>query len=108
MRPGTGVMAPLVLLLALVAVAACAAPPPTVRPTPSAAPATPAPTQPPTPTPAPSPAAAPPGTVLVDVPAAGLRLPVPEGWEQVDADGLGDPDRRAEIVARYPGAGTLL
>ncbi|MCJ7709211.1 MAG: hypothetical protein MUQ32_00110 [Chloroflexi bacterium] len=48
------------------------------------------------------------GTVLVDVPAAGARLPVPEGWEQADAEALDDPDRRADIVARYPGADALL
>jgi hypothetical protein len=48
------------------------------------------------------------GSVLVDVPAAGARLPVPEGWEQADAEALEDPDRRADIVARYPGADALL
>ncbi len=46
--------------------------------------------------------------MLVDVPAAGARLPVPEGWEQADAAALDDPDRRADIVARYPGADALL
>jgi len=44
----------------------------------------------------------------VDVPAAGARLPVPEGWEQADADALADPDRRADLVTRYPGADALL
>ena len=60
------------------------------------------------PTPATTPAAAPSGTTLVDVPAAGARLPVPEGWEQADADALADPERRADLVARYPGADALL
>ncbi len=46
--------------------------------------------------------------MLVDVPAAGARLPVPEGWEQADAEALEDQDRRADIVARYPGADALL
>lgn len=112
MRLFAGVIAPVVL--ALVAVAGCASPVPTPPPTPSPVPATPAPTQAPTdaptpsPTAAPTPGEAPPGTVLVDIPDAGLRMPVPAGWEQLDAGALGDPARREEIVARYPGAGALL
>ena len=33
---------------------------------------------------------------------------MPDGWEQADAEALGDPDRRADLVARYPGADALL
>ena len=88
MRLRAGVIAPAVLVL--VVAAGCAAPAlapspsPSPTRTPSPLPATPAPTAPPSPAPtvATAPAEAPPGTVLVDVPAAGLRLPVPEGWEQ--------------------------
>jgi hypothetical protein len=58
--------------------------------------------------PATTPGEAPAGTALVAVPAAGVLIPVPEGWEQVDAAALADADRRAGIVARYPGADTLL
>jgi hypothetical protein len=107
----TRVFAPVVL--ALLAVAGCVSPAPSPAP-PTPAPPTPAPTDSPTPAPTPAPTAAtvpgeaPPGTVLVDVPAAGLRLPVPEGWEQVDEEALGDPARRDGIVSRYPGAGALL
>ncbi len=110
MRLRAGAIAPVVLVLA--AVAGCASPAPTPPPTPPPVPATPTPTEAPTPTPTPTAAAtpgeAPPGTVLVDIPAAGLRIPVPVGWEQLDAGALGDPARREEIVATYPGAGALL
>jgi hypothetical protein len=94
------------LAVAGIVAAGCIGPPPSPSPspspTPSPPPATPAPTSAATPAPLPS------GTALVDVPAAGVRLPVPEGWELADAEALGDPDRRADIVARYRGADALL
>jgi hypothetical protein len=116
MRRGAGVLPP--AFLALVVAAACASPSPTGLPTPTPAPATPAPTALPTPTavatrapsptPAVTPGAVPAGTVPVEIPAAGIRLPVPAGWEQVDAEALADPVRRDDIVDRYPGAAGLL
>ena len=51
---------------------------------------------------------APPGTALVDVPEAGILLPVPVGWESVGADALRVPATRAALAARYPGSGMLL
>jgi hypothetical protein len=50
----------------------------------------------------------PPGTGLVDIPEAGLRLPVPEGWASVDTEALADDAVRADLAERYPGAGALL
>ena len=112
MRLRAVVVAPAVLALALVIVAGCIGPRPRRRPrhvlaTPSPTPAAPLAT-----------AGAHvghdagerrrPAPSLVDVPAAGLRLPVPEGWELADAEALDDPARRADIVARYPGADALL
>jgi hypothetical protein len=106
----------LLVLLAFVAVAAgCspaqATPPPATSPPPSA---TPAPSRTPPPPPsseAPSATARPtppPGTGAVDIPEAGLRLPVPDGWESVAADELADDAVRADLAERYPGAGSLL
>ena len=46
--------------------------------------------------------------MLVDVPSAGVRLPVPETWEQVGEAALADEDARADLVARYPGLASLL
>ncbi len=48
------------------------------------------------------------GSELVDIPEAGIRLPVPSSWEQVDGDALSDPAARADVVTRYPGMGGLL
>lgn len=93
--------------------AGCGAPGPATAP-----PGTPSPTPSPTPTAAPptatpvatasAPPVAPPGTAFVDVPEAGIRLPVPVGWESVGADVLTDPDARATLAAKYPGSGKLL
>lgn len=57
-----------------------------------------------------APTAAPvaPGSELVDIPEAGIRLAVPSTWEQVDGDALADAAARADVVARYPGMGGLL
>lgn len=72
------------------------------------------PTPGPTPTSAPSPsvpAAAvtpPPGTSLVEIPAAGLAIPVPDDWRQLDAADLADPGIRGDLAAAYPGADALL
>jgi hypothetical protein len=77
---------------------------PTSTPTPT--PAAPAPT--PTRATSPSPGALPPATVAVDIPEAGVRLPVPAGWTQVPAADLTDPAKRAELAAAYPGAAALL
>ncbi len=102
-------------VLAMLTFGGCAPSAPTLPPAPSPVLATPTPTElptpPPTPTPTPtvaSPEEAPPGTVMVDIPAAGIRIPVPEGWDLVDSEALDDPARRDEIVDRYPGAGLLL
>ena len=114
MRLRAVMAAPSALALAGLIAAGCIGPPPSPSPspTPSQTPSpSPRPTVPPataTPTSATAPATPPSGTVLVDVPAAGARLPVPVGWEQADADALDDPVRRADIVARYPGADALL
>lgn len=72
-------------------------------PTPTVAATTPAP-----PTPSPSAATLPPGTVAVEIPEAGVVLPVPAGWTQVPAAVLGDPAARAELATTYPGAAALL
>lgn len=102
--------------LALVAVVsgcspAPAPPPPATSPLPSAtpapsrAPASPPASETPSTTALPSP---PPGTEVVDIPEAGLRLPVPDGWVSVDAGALADDAVRAGLAERYPGAGSLL
>jgi len=44
----------------------------------------------------------PPGTTYIDIPEAGIRLPVPVGWEPIGAEALADPAAREAIVARYP------
>lgn len=49
-----------------------------------------------------------PGTTLVDVPEAGIRLPVPLGWEPVRAAALTDPTAREALAGKYPGAASLL
>lgn len=106
---GLGLATGLVLSMSL---GACGSPTPSATPPPSPAPATPSPTVSPTapgsPTPSPSAGALPPGTVVVDIPEAGIRLPVPAGWTQVPASDLADPAKRAELAAAYPGAGGLL
>jgi hypothetical protein len=96
----------------LVAAAGCAAPSPTSPPSPTPTPR-PSPTEPPiaspTPTPLPTARPSPPaGTVPVDVPEAGVLIPVPAGWVQIPAADLNDPARRAELAARYPGSDALL
>lgn len=76
-------------------------------PSPSA-PATPLSTA--TPSPSASPSAAPlaDGLVLVDIPSAGIRLPVPADWELVEEAALADATVQADVVARYPGMGAFL
>jgi len=106
MKPRAIVVVPAALALVAVMVAGCIGPTPSPSPSPTPTPS-PRPTVPPA-TAAPTPAAAPSGTRLVEVPEAGLLLPVPEGWEVAGADALDDPDRRADIIARYPGADALL
>lgn len=107
-----------VALGAVLAMAVGGSPGPTVAPETAGTPSAPsvpsiAPTDPVTPPATPSePSATPPeppaGTVLVEIPEAGVLLPVPAGWVQVPAADLADPARRAELAARYPGSGTLL
>jgi hypothetical protein len=98
-------------LLLLTAGCGTTAPTATPPPTPSPAPE-PTPTAtPPAPTASPSasaPPTAPPGTTYLDIPEAGIRLPVPDGWEPIGADVLADPAAREVIAARYPGSGKLL
>ena len=55
-----------------------------------------------------TPVPAPEGSVVVAIPAAGISLPVPDGWEAFDADALADAATMADVVARYPGADRLL
>lgn len=50
----------------------------------------------------------PPGTSLVEVPAAGIAVPVPDGWQQLQAADLADPDTRRDLAATYPGAASML
>jgi hypothetical protein len=108
--PALGIAVCLVLSAGL---AACGSPGASPTPAPTATPApTPTPTAPST-TPgaavsSSSPGALPPGTVAVEVPEAGVRLPVPAGWTQVPAADLTDPAKRAELAAAYPGAAALL
>lgn len=52
--------------------------------------------------------AAPPGTTDVEIPEAGIVIPVPDGWRLVDGEGLADPAVRDELAATYPGARQLL
>ncbi len=87
----------------------CASPPPTQDPG-TATPAV-APTAGLTATPAPIPATLPPipsGSDMVAVPEAGIRLPVPDGWERVDAAALSAAATRARLLATYPGSERLL
>jgi hypothetical protein len=51
---------------------------------------------------------APTGTAYLAVPAAGILLPVPDGWEVVEADALADPVELERIAAAYPGTDRLL
>ena len=44
----------------------------------------------------------------MDVPEAGVQVPVPVAWVQVPAADLTDPERRAELAATYPGSDVLL
>jgi hypothetical protein len=76
-------------------------------PSPSAT-ATPLPTAAPSPSASPSAAPLADGLVRVDIPSAGIRLPVPVGWELVDEAALADEAVRADVVARYPGMGAFL
>ena len=102
------VATPAAIVLAGLLAAGCIGPSPSPSPSSSPSPSPTAPPATPAPTSAATPAPPPFGTALVDVPAAGLRLPVPEGWELADAEALDDPERRADIVARYRGADALL
>ena len=56
-------------------------------------------------TPRPSPPA---GTTPVEVPEAGIVVPIPAGWVLVPAADLADPARREELAALYPGSDALL
>lgn len=108
--PRRGAAVGLLALVGALMAAGCGpvAPTATVLPTPSPAiTATPEPTSGPSSTSAPS-ADAPAGTAYVNVPAAGILLPVPESWVSVPAADLLDPARRAELAERFPGAGELL
>lgn len=49
-----------------------------------------------------------PGTTGVPIPAAGIVLPVPDGWRRVDGKDLTDPAVRADLIATFPGTGQLL
>lgn len=105
---------PTAIVTLSLAVAACLAAP-SPSPTPLASPSSPAPAATPIPaTASPDPSRAPStvpvasGSELVDIPEAGIRLPVPSTWEQVDGDALADPAARADVVARYPAMGALL
>jgi hypothetical protein len=44
----------------------------------------------------------------VDVPEAGIRIPVPLGWACLDAAALADPALRATLPSTYPGSGALV
>ena len=93
--------------------AGCGMPAPTTAPPPTSSPSA---QQPPTARPSVSTASpsasplptAPPGTTLIEIPQAGIRLPVPDGWEPIGAEVLADPDAREAIAAKYPGSGKLL
>jgi hypothetical protein len=99
-------------LTALLLVVGCTSPPTPAPPTPAPSPI-PSPTPVRTPlltpsaTPVPSPPI-PPGMAYVDIPEAGLRVPVPLGWRHATGDELADPGVREELVSTYPGAGRLL
>lgn len=97
-------------LVAALLVAGCAAPAPsaTASPSPVVTPSpspTPSPTLAPSPTPPPS---SPAGAAYVDVPEAGIRIPVPLGWACLDAAALADPALRATLPSTYPGSGALV
>lgn len=86
-----------------------ATPAPTALVTAGATPAATPPSDPPSVMPSPAGSPPPPaGTAYLAVPAAGILLPVPDGWELVDADALADPDELERIAAAYPGADRLL
>jgi hypothetical protein len=57
---------------------------------------------------APSSAPPAPGSELVDIPEAGIRLPVPSAWEWVDGAALADPEVKEGVIARYPGMTGLM
>ena len=121
-RGATGPAAAALALLVLAAVPWGCAPAPAMTPsatmpaaTPPTSTATPAPpSRTPSSTPDPAspsttpPPSPPPGTGAVDIPEAGLRLPVPASWAAVDAEALADAAALAELAERYPGAGSLL
>jgi hypothetical protein len=96
--------------LPLVAAACLAAPTPSPTPSPSVPAATPTATATASPRPTEAPSAIPvaPGSELVDIPQAGIRLAVPSTWEQVSGDALADPAARADVIERYPGMAGLL
>jgi len=89
------------LALVLLAAGCGASSTPTPRPTPTPPPPTPSPLATPVVTP-------PPGIALIDVPEAGIRIPVPGGWELVGAAALADPSVRDSLAATYPGSARLL
>lgn len=95
---------------AVLIVTGCAAPA-----APATPPATPSPSPIATPSPRPTPAAAPTpppsapaGTTYIDVPEAGIRLPVPVGWVSIGATALADAAVLDALPATYPGSGALL
>jgi hypothetical protein len=102
-RPGSAIR---LALVAALLVAGCAAPAPSATASPSPV-VTPSPSPTPAPSPTPSPRA-PAGTAYVDVPEAGIRIPVSLGWALLDAAALADPALRATLPATYPGSGALV
>jgi hypothetical protein len=44
----------------------------------------------------------------IEIPEAGIMVPVPASWEQIPPDDLADPDRRKDLERRFPGTFTLL
>ncbi len=112
--PGTRMAVRLGLAVALL-VAGCGpsvpapSPSPSARPSPDATPsARPTPGTTPSSAPPSAPPDAPAGTAWVEVPEAGIRVPVPVAWDRVPPEDVLDPGRRAELEQRYPGAVTLL
>lgn len=60
------------------------------------------------PVPSSAPLELPPGTGLVDVPVAGVSLPVPVGWRTFSGAQLADPAFRTELAGAFPNGPTLM
>ncbi len=88
MKAGAGLRMTALLVVAIIIPTACGSPAPRSEPT-----AAPAP---------------PPGSRMVAVPAAGIQLPVPDGWEIVGTNTLSDPATRVRLQGTYPGTDRLL